>query len=89
MNGYAADWAPYQDLQNALSAAVDSQLSQQYANVLMQTFNTRKREALENVLVPYRVDENVELLKRCGFTTVDTCFRWLNWAAFVAIKQQT
>lgn len=49
----------------------------------------RKREALENVLVPYRVDENVELLRRCGFTTVDTCFRWLNWAAFVAIKQQT
>jgi len=46
----------------------------------------RKREALENVLVPYRVDENVELLKRCGFTTVDTCFRWLNWAAFVAIR---
>lgn len=47
----------------------------------------RKRESLENVLVPYRVEENVELLKRCGFTTVDTCFRWFNWAAFVAIKR--
>jgi tRNA (cmo5U34)-methyltransferase len=47
----------------------------------------RKRESLENVLVPYRVDENVELLKRCGFSTVDTCFRWFNWAAFVAIKR--
>ncbi|MEP7243415.1 MAG: carboxy-S-adenosyl-L-methionine synthase CmoA [Gammaproteobacteria bacterium] len=47
----------------------------------------RKRESLENVLVPYRVDENVELLKRCGFSTVDTCFRWLNWAAFVAIRK--
>lgn len=46
----------------------------------------RKREALENVLVPYRVDENVELLKRCGFATVDTYFRWFNWAAFVALK---
>jgi tRNA (cmo5U34)-methyltransferase len=47
----------------------------------------RKRESLENVLVPYRVEENVELLKRCGFSAVDTCFRWFNWAAFVAIKQ--
>jgi len=47
----------------------------------------RKRESLENVLVPYRVDENVELLKRCGFDAVDTCFRWFNWAAFVAIRR--
>jgi tRNA (cmo5U34)-methyltransferase len=47
----------------------------------------RKRESLENVLVPYRVEENTELLKRVGFSTVDTCFRWFNWAAFVAIKR--
>jgi tRNA (cmo5U34)-methyltransferase len=47
----------------------------------------RKRESLENVLVPYRVEENVELMKRCGFSAVDTCFRWFNWAAFVAIKR--
>ncbi|MBX5463453.1 MAG: carboxy-S-adenosyl-L-methionine synthase CmoA [Steroidobacteraceae bacterium] len=47
----------------------------------------RKRESLENVLVPYRVEENVQLLQRCGFTTVDTCFRWFNWAAFVAIRR--
>jgi tRNA (cmo5U34)-methyltransferase len=47
----------------------------------------RKRESLENVLVPYRVEENTELLKRCGFDAVDTCFRWFNWAAFVALKR--
>jgi tRNA (cmo5U34)-methyltransferase len=47
----------------------------------------RKRESLENVLVPYRVDENIELLKRVGFDAVDTCFRWFNWAAFVAIRR--
>lgn len=46
----------------------------------------KKREALENVLVPYRVDENVELLKRCGFRTVDVFFRWHNFASFVAVK---
>ncbi len=46
----------------------------------------KKREALENVLVPYRVDENVELLRSSGFQIVDVFFRWFNWAGFVAIK---
>lgn len=46
----------------------------------------RKREALENVLIPYRVDENIAMLKRCGFHTVDVFFRWYNFASFVAIK---
>jgi len=48
--------------------------------------NQRKREALENVLVPYRLDENYELLNRCGFHQVDTWFRWLNFASMIAIK---
>jgi len=46
----------------------------------------RKREALENVLVPYRVEENIDMLKRCGFRTVDVFFRWFNFAGIVAIK---
>ncbi len=46
-----------------------------------------KREALENVLIPYRVDENIELLKRAGFQTVDTFFKWFNWAGFIAVKR--
>mgnify|MGYP003578505516 FL=1 len=46
----------------------------------------RKREALENVLVPYRVDENIEMLRRSGFATVDVFFRWFNFASFVALK---
>lgn len=46
----------------------------------------RKREALENVLVPYRVEENTQMLQRCGFGTVDSFFRWFNFASFVAIK---
>ena len=47
----------------------------------------RKREALENVLIPYRVEENEEMLRRCGFGTVDPFFRWFNFASFVAIRQ--
>jgi len=48
--------------------------------------NQRKREALENVLVPYRLNENYMLLNRCGFKQVDTYFRWLNFASIIAIK---
>lgn len=50
---------------------------------------SKKREALENVLIPYRISENVELLKRHGFSSVDTFFRWYNFTGFLAIKQET
>lgn len=46
----------------------------------------RKREALENVLVPYRADENVELLRRNGFPVVETVFQWCNFATFLGLK---
>jgi tRNA (cmo5U34)-methyltransferase len=46
----------------------------------------KKREALENVLLPCTVNENVELLRGAGFAHVDTFFRWYNWAGFIAIK---
>ena len=46
-----------------------------------------KREALENVLVPYRSDENRTLLSRCGFNRIDAFFRWYNFESLVAIKQ--
>jgi tRNA (cmo5U34)-methyltransferase len=46
----------------------------------------RKREALENVLVPYRLDENRLMLERAGFGTIDPFFRWLNFACLLAVK---
>jgi tRNA (cmo5U34)-methyltransferase len=46
----------------------------------------RKREALENVLVPYRNEENVELFRRNGFATVETCFQWFNFAGYLCLK---
>lgn len=48
--------------------------------------NQRKREALENILIPYRLDENYALLQRAGFTRMDTYFRWFNFACILAIK---
>jgi tRNA (cmo5U34)-methyltransferase len=47
----------------------------------------RKREALENVLVPYRLDENVELFRRNGFQLVESFFQWLNFAGFLCVKK--
>ena len=46
----------------------------------------QKREALENVLVPYTYDENIEMLKEAGFEVVDTLFRWVNFTTFIAKK---
>ncbi len=45
-----------------------------------------KREALENVLVPFTVDENRTMLHEAGFTEVEIFCRWFNFAAFVALK---
>jgi tRNA (cmo5U34)-methyltransferase len=47
----------------------------------------RKREALENVLIPYRLDENVELFRRNGFELVETFFQWFNFAGFLCVKK--
>lgn len=46
----------------------------------------KKREALENVLIPYRLKENEELLRDCGFKHIDTFFKWYNFSGFIAIK---
>ncbi|NJD06455.1 MAG: carboxy-S-adenosyl-L-methionine synthase CmoA, partial [Methylococcaceae bacterium] len=45
-----------------------------------------KREALENVLIPYRPEENRELLRGAGFRHVEEFFRWYNFCGMVAVK---
>ncbi len=45
-----------------------------------------KREALENVLVPFTVDENISLLREAGFAEVEIFCKWFNFASFVARK---
>jgi tRNA (cmo5U34)-methyltransferase len=47
---------------------------------------SQKREALENVLIPYQVEEDVELLKKNGFPSVDIFFKWYNFCGFLAHK---
>jgi len=46
----------------------------------------QKREALENVLVPYKLMENRDLLLQAGFRYCDVFFKWYNFSAMIAIK---
>jgi len=46
----------------------------------------QKREALENVLIPYTIEENRLMLESCGFESVDTFFQWGNFVTMVAFK---
>ncbi len=46
----------------------------------------QKREALENVLIPYHYAENRELLLRNGFRVCEPFFRWYNFCGILAIK---
>ncbi|MGB8275625.1 MAG: carboxy-S-adenosyl-L-methionine synthase CmoA [Alphaproteobacteria bacterium] len=45
-----------------------------------------KREALENVLIPYRYDENRDMLHEAGFRQVEEFFRWYNFCGVIAVK---
>lgn len=47
---------------------------------------SQKREALENVLIPYKLLENRELLLATGFRHVDVFFKWYNFCGLVAVK---
>ncbi|MBV5277800.1 MAG: carboxy-S-adenosyl-L-methionine synthase CmoA [Campylobacteraceae bacterium] len=47
----------------------------------------QKREALENVLIPYTEDENRDMLKSVGFKTIETIFKWGNFVTFLAKKK--
>jgi tRNA (cmo5U34)-methyltransferase len=46
----------------------------------------QKREALENVLIPYKLLENREMLLRTGYRYVDVFFKWYNFCGIVAVK---
>jgi tRNA (cmo5U34)-methyltransferase len=46
----------------------------------------QKREALENVLVPYKMSENIQLLMDAGFHSGEIFFKWYNFTGLVAYK---
>ena len=46
----------------------------------------QKREALENVLIPYTIEENFLMFKSCGFKSCETIFQWGNFVTMAAFK---
>jgi tRNA (cmo5U34)-methyltransferase len=47
---------------------------------------SQKREALENVLIPYRLSENMKLLSDNGFEKIDVFMKWYNFCGIIAVK---
>lgn len=44
---------------------------------------SRKRDALENVLVPLSTQENLELISAAGFGRTEVLLKWFNFATFL------
>jgi tRNA (cmo5U34)-methyltransferase len=47
---------------------------------------SRKREALEKVLIPESLESHLQRLDRAGFAAMDVWLKWFNFAALIAIK---
>lgn len=47
---------------------------------------SQKREALENVLIPYRLEENRDLLLNAGYRKFQIFFRWYNFCGMIGVK---
>lgn len=47
---------------------------------------SRKREALENILIPETLDSHTIRLKKAGFNTINVWLKWFNFASVIAIK---
>ncbi len=47
---------------------------------------SQKREALENVLIPYKLSENSQMLRDTGFSHCETFFKWYNFSGIIATK---
>ncbi len=47
---------------------------------------SQKREALENVLIPYKLTENIQMTTEAGFHSSEIFFKWYNFAGFIALK---
>jgi tRNA (cmo5U34)-methyltransferase len=49
---------------------------------------SQKREALENVLIPYKLSENNLMLREAGFAQCEVFFKWYNFAGLIAVKHE-
>ena len=65
---------------------IDNHVAMKRRNGYSRMEIAKKREALENVLIPYRVSENREALLEAGFRSCDEFFRWYGFVGFIAVK---
>jgi tRNA (cmo5U34)-methyltransferase len=73
------------------TAEVDAILTEAYYDLKRENSYSedeiqRKKLSLEGVLVPVTSTWNVELLRGAGFRTIDCFWRWMNFAAWVAVR---
>lgn len=47
---------------------------------------SKKRESLENVLVPFSLAENITMLENVGFSGIEVLFKWVNFGTLIAYK---
>lgn len=48
---------------------------------------SQKREALENILIPYKLSENINILLDTGFAHCEVFFKWYNFVGLIAVKK--
>lgn len=75
------------------TAEIDNTLVELYYNLKGENGYThekiqKKRKSLEGVLVPVTSSWNIELLRKSGFQNIDCFWRNLNFAGYIAIKQE-
>jgi len=69
-------------------AWLDFYLDFKRRNGYSETEIARKRQALEKVLRPCSQEDNQEMLRGAGFTTVETFSRWFNFVSILAVNGQ-
>jgi len=78
------------------TVATDSKLDQTYlefyldfkrANGYSETEIARKRQALEKVLIPFSLADNLRMLTAAGFAKVEPFHQWFNFASIMAVKE--
>jgi len=68
-------------------AYIDLYLNFKRSQGYSETEIAKKREALENVLVPFSIHENLDLLKDSGFSETESFFQWFNFVSFLSVKK--
>ena len=68
-------------------AYIDLYLNFKLSQGYSETEIAKKREALENILVPFSIHENLDLLKESGFSETESFFQWFNFVSFLSVKQ--